>query len=67
MPKEQQGKVAKLMYKGEPAELKHGSVVIAAIDRAPTPPAPPLCSGPRSWLRRPLTWGCRYLRRGKSV
>ncbi|CAI9090269.1 OLC1v1025008C1 [Oldenlandia corymbosa var. corymbosa] len=31
IPKEEQGKVAKFSFHGEPAELKHGSVVIAAI------------------------------------
>ncbi|GAA0153701.1 RNA metabolism protein [Lithospermum erythrorhizon] len=31
VPKEVQGKIAKFSFKGEPAELKHGSVVIAAI------------------------------------
>ncbi|GJW79469.1 aconitate hydratase, cytoplasmic, partial [Tanacetum coccineum] len=31
VPKETQGKVAKFSFHGEPAELRHGSVVIAAI------------------------------------
>jgi len=31
IPKETQNKVAKFSFHGEPAELKHGSVVIAAI------------------------------------
>ena len=31
IPKETQDKVAKFSFHGEPAELKHGSVVIAAI------------------------------------
>lgn len=31
MPKEQQDKVVKFDFHGQPAELKHGSVVIAAI------------------------------------
>ncbi|XXG69113.1 hypothetical protein AAC387_Pa06g2057 [Persea americana] len=31
VPKESQGKVAKFSFNGQPAELKHGSVVIAAI------------------------------------
>ncbi|KAK8529116.1 hypothetical protein V6N13_102047 [Hibiscus sabdariffa] len=31
VPKEAQGKVAKFSFHGQPAELKHGSVVIAAI------------------------------------
>ncbi|CAN1161211.1 Aconitate hydratase, cytoplasmic [Linum perenne] len=31
IPKEAQGKVAKFTFHGQPAELKHGSVVIAAI------------------------------------
>lgn len=31
MPKENQEKVVKFSYEGQPAELKHGSVVIAAI------------------------------------
>ncbi|RYQ97674.1 hypothetical protein Ahy_B08g093753 isoform A [Arachis hypogaea] len=31
IPKEAQGKVAKFNFHGQPAELKHGSVVIAAI------------------------------------
>ncbi|KAK7263524.1 hypothetical protein RJT34_31115 [Clitoria ternatea] len=31
IPKEAQGKVAKFEFHGQPAELKHGSVVIAAI------------------------------------
>ncbi|KAE8730026.1 Aconitate hydratase 3 [Hibiscus syriacus] len=31
VPKEAQGKVAKFSFRGQPAELKHGSVVIAAI------------------------------------
>ncbi|CAN1232474.1 Aconitate hydratase 3, mitochondrial [Linum perenne] len=31
IPKESQGKVAKFTFNGQPAELKHGSVVIAAI------------------------------------
>lgn len=31
MPKESQEKVAKFSFHGQPAELKHGSVVIAAI------------------------------------
>ncbi|KAL3509755.1 hypothetical protein ACH5RR_029156 [Cinchona calisaya] len=31
IPKEEQGKVANFSFHGEPAELKHGSVVIAAI------------------------------------
>lgn len=31
IPKEAQGKVAKFDFHGQPAELKHGSVVIAAI------------------------------------
>ena len=31
MPKEQQDKVVKIDFNGQPAELKHGSVVIAAI------------------------------------
>lgn len=31
VPKEAQDKVAKFSFHGEPAELKHGSVVIAAI------------------------------------
>lgn len=31
IPKEEQGKVAKFSFHGEPAELRHGSVVIAAI------------------------------------
>ncbi|CAN0897004.1 Aconitate hydratase 3, mitochondrial [Linum grandiflorum] len=31
IPKEAQGKVAKFSFRGQPAELKHGSVVIAAI------------------------------------
>ncbi|KAJ4851234.1 Acyl CoA oxidase [Turnera subulata] len=31
IPKEEQGKVAKFSFHGQPAELKHGSVVIAAI------------------------------------
>ncbi|KAL9236301.1 hypothetical protein vseg_010988 [Gypsophila vaccaria] len=31
IPKENQGKVAKFSFEGQPAELKHGSVVIAAI------------------------------------
>ena len=31
IPKEAQGKVAKFSFHGQPAELKHGSVVIAAI------------------------------------
>ncbi|KAI3992752.1 hypothetical protein MKX01_021713 [Papaver californicum] len=31
VPKETQDKVAKFSFRGEPAELKHGSVVIAAI------------------------------------
>lgn len=31
VPKESQDKVAKFSFRGEPAELKHGSVVIAAI------------------------------------
>ncbi|AES88126.1 putative aconitate hydratase [Medicago truncatula] len=31
IPKEAQGKVAKFDFNGQPAELKHGSVVIAAI------------------------------------
>ncbi|KAK1304755.1 hypothetical protein QJS10_CPB11g01344 [Acorus calamus] len=31
VPKEVQGKVVKFSYHGQPAELKHGSVVIAAI------------------------------------
>ncbi|XP_028093245.1 aconitate hydratase, cytoplasmic-like [Camellia sinensis] len=31
VPKEEQDKVAKFLFHGQPAELKHGSVVIAAI------------------------------------
>lgn len=31
IPKEEQEKVAKFSFQGQPAELKHGSVVIAAI------------------------------------
>ncbi|CDP10817.1 unnamed protein product [Coffea canephora] len=31
IPKEEQGKAAKFSFHGEPAELRHGSVVIAAI------------------------------------
>lgn len=31
IPKEQQDKVVKFTYEGKPAELRHGSVVIAAI------------------------------------
>ncbi|CAI7923422.1 unnamed protein product [Closterium sp. NIES-54] len=31
LPKEQQGKVVKFSFNGQPAELRHGSVVIAAI------------------------------------
>lgn len=31
MPKESQEKVVKFNFRGQPAELKHGSVVIAAI------------------------------------
>ncbi len=31
IPKDQQDKVAKFTFKGQPAELKHGSIVIAAI------------------------------------
>lgn len=31
MPKEQQDKVVKFDFHGQPAEIKHGSVVIAAI------------------------------------
>lgn len=31
IPKEAQGKVVKFSFHGQPAELKHGSVVIAAI------------------------------------
>ncbi|GJP56254.1 hypothetical protein CLOM_g15331 [Closterium sp. NIES-68] len=31
LPKEQQGKVVKFDFNGQPAELRHGSVVIAAI------------------------------------
>lgn len=31
IPKEEQDKVAKFSFNGQPAELKHGSVVIAAI------------------------------------
>ncbi|CAL5341724.1 unnamed protein product [Camellia sinensis] len=31
IPKEEQDKVAKFLFHGQPAELKHGSVVIAAI------------------------------------
>jgi len=31
IPKDVQGKVAKFDFHGQPAELKHGSVVIAAI------------------------------------
>lgn len=31
IPKEAQGKVAKFDFHGQPAELKHGSIVIAAI------------------------------------
>lgn len=31
VPKEAQEKVAKFTFHGQPAELKHGSVVIAAI------------------------------------
>lgn len=31
IPKDQQEKVAKFTYEGKPAELRHGSVVIAAI------------------------------------
>ena len=31
MPKEAQEKVAQFSFHGEPAELRHGSVVIAAI------------------------------------
>lgn len=31
VPKEEQDKVAKFSFHGQPAELKHGSVVIAAI------------------------------------
>lgn len=31
VPKEAQDKVAKFSFHGQPAELKHGSVVIAAI------------------------------------
>lgn len=31
VPKQEQDKVAKFSFHGQPAELKHGSVVIAAI------------------------------------
>lgn len=31
VPKEEQGKVEKFSFHGQPAELRHGSVVIAAI------------------------------------
>jgi len=31
IPKEEQNKVAKFSFNGQPAELKHGSVVISAI------------------------------------
>ncbi|XAR67446.1 Aconitate hydratase [Bertholletia excelsa] len=31
VPKEEQGKVAQFLFHGQPAELKHGSIVIAAI------------------------------------
>lgn len=31
MPNEEQGKVVKFAFHGQPAELKHGSIVIAAI------------------------------------
>lgn len=31
MPKEKQEEVVKFSYNGQPAEIKHGSVVIAAI------------------------------------
>ena len=31
VPKEEQNKVVKFSFHGQPAELKHGSVVIAAI------------------------------------
>jgi aconitate hydratase len=31
IPKEEQDKVAKFSFHGQPSELKHGSVVIAAI------------------------------------
>jgi aconitate hydratase len=31
VPKEQQGKVVKFDFHGRPAEIKHGSVVLAAI------------------------------------
>ena len=31
IPKEAQGKVVRFSFDGQPAELKHGSVVIAAI------------------------------------
>lgn len=31
MPKEEQGKVVKFDFHGQPAEIKHGSVVLAAI------------------------------------
>lgn len=31
MPKEKQEEVIKFSYEGQPAEIKHGSVVIAAI------------------------------------
>ena len=31
IPKDKQGKVAKFTFEGKPAEMRHGSVVIAAI------------------------------------
>jgi aconitate hydratase len=31
IPKDQQDKVAKFTFNGQPAELRHGSIVIAAI------------------------------------
>ncbi|KAI3891410.1 hypothetical protein MKW92_013345 [Papaver armeniacum] len=60
VPKETQDKVAKFTFRGEPAELKHGSVVIAAITSCTNTSNPSVMLGAalvKPWVKTSLAPG----------
>ncbi|KAL5664657.1 hypothetical protein ACJX0J_024765, partial [Zea mays] len=60
VPKEQQGKVVKFNFHGRPAEIKHGSVVLAAICSSTNTSNPSFMIGAglvKPWVKTSLTPG----------
>ncbi|TKW34980.1 hypothetical protein SEVIR_2G341433v4 [Setaria viridis] len=67
VPKEQQDKAVKFSFHGQPAEIRHGSVVIAAITSCTNTSNPSVMLGAGLVQRRRVNLALRFIHGFKLV